>query len=193
MIRQVTLEDYEQIKSIKNEVGIDRSQLTNPDYKFRLENHGFLLFPEYELTDFTQDLHKIFLVYEEGESIVGYIRVDTEPELATEGNVQWLREDMKPYYFAHPHADLGGIAVSPSAHKKGIGSLLLKAVERELRKDNAPYLFSFIVTSPIKNTPSILFHKKNGFEQIAVINSPENFGLNNYQSFLYAKKLNKKY
>lgn len=189
MIRHASPQDFEAVKSIKQSLGIKREQLQDEEYKFSLQKSGFLLFPDLDRPDFEKDLKKLFLVYEEESTVVGYVRIDTKQEMDQGHSPLWFREDLKSTYFSHPHADIGGIAVSPAASHKGVGTALLKAVEKELKKQNVPYIFSFVVFSPITNIPSILFHEKHGFERIALTHYPKLFGMKNYQSILYGKKL----
>lgn len=189
MIRRATAQDYEAIKSLKQVLGIQREKLRDQQYKFLLQKKGFLLFPDLEKSDFERDLKKFFLVYEINNVVAGYIVIGTEQEMKEESSAYWLNENFKSTYFAHPHADINVIVVSPDANHKGVGTALLKAVEQEIRKQNIPYLFSLVVLSPLTNVPSLLFHEKHGFDRIAITSYPELFGIKNYQSILYGKKL----
>lgn len=189
MIRQATKQDFEEIYKIRQSLGLKRENLTDTEYRRSIEKNGFLLFSELERTEFENDLEKIFLVAEEEGKIVGYIRIDTEQELKDESHATWIRADVKPFYSSHPHADIGGIAVLPGNSHKGIGSCLLEAAEDEVRKKGVAYLFSFVVSAPIINKASIVFHEKHGFERIAIISVEELFELKNYESILYGKRV----
>lgn len=189
MIRQVTAQDYQAIRDIKRELGIDRSRLQHADYRLSLQKNGFLLFPDLEWTEYERDISKLFLGYEVDGTVVGYIRIDTEQEIRSAQSASWFREDLQPVYFARPHADIGAIAVSPKAGHRGVGATLLSRAEEELRRQGVLYLFSLVVASPITNVPSLLFHEKHGFGRVAFTSHHELFGLKNYQSILYGKKL----
>ena len=190
MIRQAQIEDYEVIKKIKCSLGIDRSKLDNREYRVSLQKNGFVLFPDLEKSDFEQDLQKIFLVYEQENEIIGYIKIDTEPEMTKEAKPIWFQEDMEPLYFSSPHAVIAPIAVSPAAKHKGVGTALLQeAIKRIKQRKDVIYLFSFIVLFPITNTSSMLFHEKCGFDRIAATSYLDVYELKPYQSVLYGKRL----
>jgi ribosomal protein S18 acetylase RimI-like enzyme len=190
MIRQAQIEDYEPIKKIKHSVGIDRSKLDNREYRVSLQKGGFLLFANLEKRDFEKDLRKIFLVYEQEGEIIGYVRIDTEPEVEKDGDPIWFQQDLEPVYLSYPHANIGGIAVSPATKQKGIGTALLQeAIKRIKQREMVSYLFSAVVFSPITNLPSILFHEKSGFDRVAFVNFQNLYNLENYQCVLYGKKM----
>ena len=193
MIRQAQVEDYEAIKEMKSSLGIDRSQLDKREYSVSLQKKGFLLFPYLEKSQFEDYLRKLFLVYEDKNNVIGYIVVDSEQELEMKkgsNNLVWFRKDIEPIYFSHPHANISVIAVSPVSQYKGVGTCLLQEVAKRITQGGEiPYLFSFVVSSPITNFPSMLFHEKMGFDRIAFTYYTEIFGLKNYQSILYGKEL----
>jgi GNAT superfamily N-acetyltransferase len=193
MIRPGRVDDYEAIKKLVCSVGIDRNQLDNRAYRVLLQKRGFLLFPSLEEKAFQAYLQKLFLVYEDEGDVVGYTIIDSEQEEEMEAGSSrlfWFQKELEPIYFAHPHATIKVIAALPAPGRRGVGAALLQAaVERIKQRGAIPYLFSSVVSSPITNFPSMLFHEKMGFDRVAFTNYPEFHLLKNYQSILYGKRL----
>lgn len=193
MIRLGQADDYEAIKKIRSSVGIDHNQLDNREYRLSLQKKGFLLFPSLEESQFEAYRQNLFLVYEDEGDVIGYIVMETEQEQEMEqgsSTLIWFRKDIEPIYFSHPHATISVIAVSPATRHKGIGAALLQEVVKRIKqRSEISYLFSSVVSSPITNFPSIVFHEKMEFDRIAFTNYPELFLLKNYQSILYGKRL----
>lgn len=189
MIRRATIDDYAAITYLKKTLAVDVTQLENPEYRIATQKRGFLVTKDQSIEAFSKDVEKMSFVYEEGGTVVGYIRIDEEPEMRKETNAYWFKPSMEKIYFSLPHAATGGIAVLPNAAQKGIGSQLLHAAENEVKAKGIPYLFAFVVISPLTNIASILFHERNGYQRFASNTMPEMFGMKNFQSFLYGKKL----
>lgn len=139
--------------------------------------------------DFKKDLNKIHLVYDVNGKAVAFLRIDEEQEMDINTGAHWVVTDLKSVYFSKPHAGLGGISVLPEFGRTGIATNLLESTVNLLRKKDIKYLFSFVVISPITNFPSMIWHEKIGFERIAILNPDSLFGMDNYQSILYGKKL----
>jgi GNAT superfamily N-acetyltransferase len=189
MIRQATINDFADIKQIKEVLALEVTNLNNLEYKLRVQQKGFLLKSSYTEENMTQDLQKIYLAYEEGGKVIGFVRIDEEQEMSRNADAFWFRPEMKESFFIMPHADLGGISVLPEHEHQGIATKMLGVAEREVKAKGIAYLFSFVVLSPVINFPSIMFHEKNGFDRLACVNAPELFEMKNFQSFLYGKKL----
>jgi len=190
MIRQAQAEDYEAIKKIKSSLKIDHSKLDKREYRVSLQKNGFLVPSNLEKSDFEKHLQKIFLVYEQESEIIGYIKIDTEQSMTKDSKPTWFHKAMESIYFSSPHTEITPIAVSPAAKQKGVGTALLQeAIKRLQQRKEVLYVFSFIVLFPITNLPSMIFHEKSGFDRIAVTSYLDAYGLTNYQSILYAKRL----
>ena len=192
MIRQVRAEDYDDIKSIKETLLLNSSRINEPEYHVKTEQAGFFLYKKQQtVEEFTKDLQKIHLVYEENDQVKGYLRIDDSQEMEndTDVDVLWYKPEMREIYFSVPHAAMAGIGLLPEFANKGIAKELLDSAIREVRKKEIPYLFSFVAVSPMTNIASLLFHERNGFGRIACCTTSEMFGLKNYQSFLFGKKL----
>jgi ribosomal protein S18 acetylase RimI-like enzyme len=190
MIRHVAQRDYSDILLIKKKLLLDASKINEPSYRVTTEKSGFFLYKKPQSMEvFVNDLEKVYFVYEENGKVKGYVRIDKEQEMARDAYVFWFRPELKDLYFSLPHAAMAGIGLLPEIAHKGIAKELLAAATAEVKKENISYLFSFIALSPMTNIASMLFHERNGFERIATCTIPELFGLKNYQSILYGKKL----
>ncbi len=189
MIRNATRSDYFAIKHIKEVNGLIVEDLEDIDYKIRIQKSGFLLKGVYPKEQMEKDLQKIYKVYEHNKEVVAFIRVDETQEMKRESNAFWFKPELKEAFFALPHADIGGLAVLPHTTNSGIATKLLEFVIPEIARKSIPYVFSFVVLSPVTNVPSMLFHEKNGFERIAVNTVPKLFGMKMFQSILYGRKI----
>ena len=190
MIRKAIAHDYSALMHIKHTLGLEVSYLDDLDYKVKMQKAGFLLkTPSYTPEEFQIDLDKIFLVYEDNGKAVGFIRIDEIQEIDRTAKAWWNMPEIQDAYFSLPHADIGGIAVLPEVANRGVATDLLNRAIDEIRNKNIPYLFSLVVVSPITNTPSILFHEKNGFQRLALVTEPDYFEYKQYQSIIYGKSL----
>lgn len=69
---------------------------------------------------------------------------------------------------------------------KGIAQFMYKSLYEKFPQT----LFSsFIVTKPIFNQRSLIFHEKQGFKHIGTFQSPQLMDLQNYESILMFKDL----
>lgn len=186
MIRRATRDDFDQILSIRAKIGLQRDKLHSTEYIQKIEKEGFLLYPTISLEEYKKEIEKLFLVFEEGTVIEGFIHIDDHHTIACDSPVEWEKQEMKYIYFSKPHAYVSGIAVDPAYAKQGIAT---KLFNEALKYIKAPYIFSIVVTSPVKNIPSILFHGKQGFERVASIHYENRAELDNYQSIVYSKRI----
>ena len=167
---------------------LDPTRLTDPEYRVRLQARGFLLPLALSVDEFCKDAEK-YTLFEHEREVLGYMLVDDCQELSTEMDVVWLQRSSQEQYLAKPHADIRGIGVSPEAGRRGVATKLLHATEDRARARDISHLFSFVVISPVTNVPSVLFHEKNGFDRWTVLEPCSLFGIDDYQSILYAKSL----
>lgn len=189
MIRQIRVEDYEKKEALRKKLELDLSRLNNIDYRVEIQRKGFLPAVSPSKEDLEKDINKIWLVNDENGEITASLRIDEEQELMSTTIVSWLKPELKDVYFSQPHASVGFIGVDPNAQERGVGTALLKAAIEKIKAKGIDYLFSFVVLSPLTNFPSMMWHEKNGFERVAVSSPHPLFGMENYQSFLYGRKL----
>lgn len=189
MVRDIDLNDFKNILSIKSRLALDLTKLVDNNYIIDCERTGFLIPSVYSKEEFIQDLLKTFLVYVQGGKIVGYLRIDEKPELRKTTEVEWFKPEIKDVYYSYPHAEIGAVAVLKEYAGNKIASQMLIEAEREVKSKGNTYLFSLVAISPIHNHPSMKFHEKNDFERIALSKPHTLFGIENYQSVLFAKEL----
>lgn len=186
-IRRACPKDFEAIKQIIDNLTLDPQRLQDQEYKNMLESNGFLIPRKFSKEKFQ---NQKFLIYQKDNHILGFLKIENQQELPFPFLANWNKPDLKEEYFSKPHFDIGIIATAPNTQKSGIATSLLNEAINIAQNQDISYLFSFIVISPLINYPSIQFHKKNGFEKIAILKKiPFLFSLKNYQSNLYAKKL----
>jgi ribosomal protein S18 acetylase RimI-like enzyme len=199
LIRQAQIDDYIDIVCLRNALTLNISQMGNCQYRVKIQQSGFLapsvdlslnnLKPELSKEEYISDLQKIYLIYKETTKIEGYLRIDEERGLESDDQVDWIIPDMERVYFSTTPAEVGGIAVSTNQSRKRIATDMLQMAIDRLKRNNVKYLFSFVIVSPITNTASLLFHEKNGFERVGILKPCFLYGLNNFQSILYARKI----
>lgn len=188
MIRQATVDDYQSIQQIRSKIGLQREKLQEELYLQKVEKEGFLLYPTISLDEYKEEIQQLFLVFVEESIVKGFIHIDTAHAISSSSPVVWNNEEIKNIYFSNPHAYVSGIAVDPQFAHHGIATQLLQEAIKHLSQETKN-LFSIVVVSPVHNTPSIVFHGKNGFKEVGRIAYAHRADLDNYKSIVYAKKL----
>lgn len=185
MIHLSTVADLSSIQNIIDILSLDVTKSNDIQYKVNAQKNGFVIPYKLPLEEFENKENKFF-IHEESGVIDGFIWVEEKQEIGQEDYVDWFKPELKENYFSKEHRCLGKMGVLPDKWGKGIGTELLDIVIQNI---DVPYLYSFVVLSPISNMASMLFHEKNGFERVAISVSKHLFGMENYRSILYAKKL----
>ena len=138
MIRKVKPEDASGIISIYNHY------VLHTDITFETE--------EVTISEMSQRIldisgHYPYLVYEESGAILGYCYASL-----------WKKRK------AYQHSVESTVYVSPSAHSRGIGQVLMNALLEELKQ--LP-IHTIIACIALPNPPSIKLHEKLGFRQVS--------------------------
>jgi len=192
MIRRALLSDLDNVYDLYSIQSTDISQINNSEYSAQVQTNGFIvpLESKESIKDQIQN-HFLFNVYESDGEITGFIDFNKEiyfPEEAD--NIIWLDKKLKDVYF---HDDssiaLHEIVVNKEHRGKGVGRKLLENAISELSSRKYQHIFSIVALSPLTNCPSIIFHTKNKFERVCVTMPINLFGLENYQSLLFYKKI----
>jgi ribosomal protein S18 acetylase RimI-like enzyme len=194
MIRQAELADFREITQVRDSVTLDMDRLRDDvDYRVQVQQDGFLLPTGIDFDHFQADLPNYGVAENEGE-VAGYCHLSYCQGMSP-AEVSWLKPELKDVYWSvTEHAELDGIGVSPQAKRGGIASEILQAAEGRVRARNIPWLFSFVVLTPVTNFASMMFHEKNGFNRVAVLHptiyeDANGFQLDGFQSFLYGKQV----
>jgi L-amino acid N-acyltransferase YncA len=192
MIRKAVPNDLEQIYRLYQNYSLDTTKVTDSNYAANVQRDGFLIALESkkDIADRIQN-DFLFTVFEEDGKVAGFINVNKEiyfPEEAN--NIIWFDKALKKQYF---HDDtsivLHQIIVDETYKGKGIGKKLLEESIQTLRTASYKDLFSIVTLGPVTNCASILFHTKNGFGRVCVTMPIDLFGLKNYQSLLFHKRI----
>jgi len=192
MIRKALLSDLDSVYELYCSQSVDASQIRSSEYSTQIQKNGFIFPLENRETikDQIQN-HFLFKVYESDGKIIGFIDFNKEiyfPEEAN--NCIWLDKKLKDVYF---HDDssiaLHEIVINKEHRGKGIGKKLLENAIDELSTKKYQHIFSIVALSPLTNCPSIIFHTKNKFERVCATMPINLFGLENYQSLLFYKKV----
>jgi ribosomal protein S18 acetylase RimI-like enzyme len=191
MIRKARPEDLENIFAIYQKVALDRTKLQDLNYQAKIQKEGFLLGLDNKeiYGSLIKEAHS-FLVAEENGEITGYIIADHREKYYDDEYKTWFDPEAKNLYYNDPCSmSIAAIAVSPGCSQRGIATALLKELENKLKSENFKYLYSIATLAPVTNSPSIIFHTKNGFKRIAMGKPRTLFNLDSYSGVLFYKAL----
>lgn len=188
MIRQARITDFDAVVHIRESTALEIDRLGDADYRVEIQRSGFLLPTGLSIEDFEKNLQDYIVAELEGR-VAGYLRLTEEHDISPDTEAFWLRPDLKDVYYSSPHAYIYGIGVLSDVKGHGVAREMLQVAEQRVRARNIPWLFSVIVTSPVTNIASLLFHEKNGFERVALPGVTKEAGLDGFQNLVYAKSL----
>ncbi len=145
--------------------------LNNEETNEKLDQFGFVIgnHQNIVLQNWIQNpQNQIFIALEspnqETQKIVGFVLVIKTTEIIQEvqnygKEVNFFNEEVKKNFTGQDFAYLLQVGVKPAYQKQGIGSLLMKSLQKEF---DIP-IISFVMISPLINRPSVYLHLKNGF------------------------------
>lgn len=125
--------------------------------------------------------------------VVGIIRIDKADSDWQDGHssLGWNNcPQLEAVYNQEAYVEFGVILIDDSFAHQGVGSALFKRAKQILAERGHKHLFSFVVSNPIWNEPSMRFHKKQGFQHVATFHAPLAFGMPDYQSHMFHLDLN---
>lgn len=193
MIRTAKKADIGNLESIYNKIKLDRAKLNNPAYEAEVQKKGFLLGTDAPHSLDEELLHAYSLLVKEHEGkIIGYLIADhrDEQKFYDDKYKTWFDLTLKQAYYNDPHGmTIATIATDSDYMRKGVATELLRRLEEKLMKDSFRFLFSIVTLTPLTNTPSIIWHTKNGFRRLAMGRPRKLFQLDNYSAMLLYKKL----
>jgi len=192
VIRKANQADLDQIWKLHADYILDVNRVAEPEYGAEVQSRGFIV-SESTKDDIAERIDKsvIFNVYEENGRILGLIDINKElyfPEDAE--NIIWTSDELKHSYF---HRDdsivLHYIAVDKDYSGMGISKKLFVDAIKQLAVAGFKDLFSIVTTGPLTNCPSVIWHTKVGFDRACVTMPIDLFGLKNYTSLLFHRKI----
>ena len=189
MIRPATLTDYEAIAGIRQSLALDTTKLGDSVYVEQVQQDGFLVAVDINPETFAENVANYIVGETDDGKIGGFLRLDNEQEMAHDEVPDWYNPYMAAVYWSLPHANIGKIAVLPSATRQGLGTQMLARAEQLTREKQIPWLFAYVAYKPITNYASMGFHERNGFHQLALEQPQSAYNMQDYQGMLYDKKL----
>lgn len=177
--------DFGQVIEIQKQSLLDFSKISDLNYITKIQNNGFFIAP-FTLDELIEDKNKILLGIKEKNEVLAFIWVS---EYINNRDYLWFDEKIKEKIFDKKIFKLKAIGVIKSKQGQGLASELLKNINLLLNNKSIKYLVGSIAINPIKNLASINFHKKNGFEEVAISPKHEYFEFKDYQCSLFARKL----
>lgn len=185
---KTTEKDYEEILKLYSGYQINTDKQENQKYLDKMQHTGFLVgnplsYEKVQSAPFT-------ITAKAEDNVAGFVRLDKmSKDLGNHGfALQWLGDGVVWDLFTNEQGyELGLILVDQDQKGKGVAKALLTQAEKFVEQDS-PHLFSWTVSRP-QNLPSIRFHQNNGFFKIAVYSTKEAWGIKNYESILFYKKL----
>lgn len=161
-----TLEDVPGILQVLKENLLSHKENTP---KEELETNGFIVFgfTKEELETFVLDPNYVVLVLKEGINTIGYImgypyyyeHANYTYKEAPTLEIQNILNSQKILYYRH---------LAKKKDKQGVGSILLKTLEEQMKQQDYQYLLCHVALAPLQNKASIAFHHKMGYQQVAV-------------------------
>jgi predicted GNAT superfamily acetyltransferase len=179
------------IKKIYEFFKLDVSRVGDPNYCNMVQQRGFTVSTG-SSDDLGERLNSSTLLNVAKNNrgmIIGYIDISKEeyfPESADD--MIWLSKTAKQKYY-HSDKAITLHHIASSSQNKGTATKLYYDAENRLKNSGYKYIFSIVTTSPLTNLPSIAWHTKNGFKRVCTHPPINLFGLKNYQSVLFCKKI----
>lgn len=192
-IRDAKESDLSQLQDLHTKLQLDLSKLGETTYDTEVQKKGFMLGTD-GVHDMAEELSKAykFLVAEDNGIILGFLIADhrKEQKFYDDEYKTWFDTKLKDFYYASEKGmTVATILVDPESTKKGVAGALLEELEKDLKSNSFEYLFSIVVVAPVTNTPSIIWHTKQGFKRLAMGRPRRLFELDNFVSVLLYKKI----
>ncbi len=188
-IRTPTQEDYHKFLAIYQQFYFDPLLAKQKAYVRTMENKGFLVGRPFAFKDSLAA--KFFKCVLLNQKPVGFIRLDhLSHEMCSSAFTLKWQGNLKIWnaFCEQRGVEIGIIVVEEKYKGKGIAHVLLEEAERFARKAKYKNLFSWVVTHP-QNKPSLRFHRRNGFTEVAFYEAKKAWGIQNYASVLFWKQL----
>ncbi|MEG4489250.1 GNAT family N-acetyltransferase [Microcoleus sp. D2_18a_B4] len=177
--READREDIQAIVNIHNSHA--RGQNTSID-------RGFLLtqITEDEIFKSLNNSCRYFVAAKTAGEILGFVAI-SPPKLSEEilDKIIWKDEIFKKRVTSDRHFYLERVATKLNWMGRGVAQFMYKEIYQFFPNS---FISLFIVTQPIANTRSLMFHQKQGFEQIGTLQVDRFLDLENYECIVMFKE-----
>ncbi len=192
--REATSNDIEAIIDIHN------SNVRGQDVS---NKHGFLLAKtdEEEVVENLTRQIKYFVIANYSNEILGFLTLWPNysneilgfltlwrPKISNDflNQIIWKNDAYSNKVLEDNHTHIKTVATKPDCMGKGIAQFMYKSLYEKLPNS---FFTTFIVTKPIANERSIIFHEQQGFHHVGTIQREIFLDLKNYESVLMLKEL----
>ncbi|MEG5084165.1 GNAT family N-acetyltransferase [Microcoleus sp. AT8-B4] len=177
--READGEDIQAIANIHNSHA--RGQNTSIE-------RGFLLtqITEDEIVQSLNNSCKYFVSAKTDGEIVGFVAI-SQPKISDEilDKIIWKDEVFKKRVTSDRHFYLERVATKLDWMGRGVAQFMYNEIYQVFPTS---LISLFIVTQPIANTRSLMFHQKQGFEQIGTLQIDRFLDLENYECIVMFKE-----
>ncbi len=184
-IRTPTKTDYRDFLAIYRQYYFNPILAKQKAYIRTMENKGFLVGKPLTFKD--SQAAKFFKCILLDQKVVGFIRLDQLPHkmCSSTFTLKW-QGSLKVWsaFCEQKGIEIGIIVVKEGYKRKGIARTLLDEAEKFAKKAKYENLFSWVVIHP-RNKPSLRFHQKNGFTEVALYKTKKAWGIQDYASVLF--------
>ena len=118
--------------------------------------------------------------------ILGFVAI-SQPKISDEmlNKIIWKNEAFKKKVTSDRHFYLERVATKLDCMGRGVAQFMYKEIYQVFPNS---LIYLFIVTHPIANNRSLMFHQKQGFEEIGTLQIDLFLDLQNYESILLFKE-----
>jgi len=179
IFREADRDDIQAIVNIHNSHA--RSQNTSID-------RGFLLtqITEDEIVKSLNNSCRYFVAAKADGEILGFVAI-SQPKISDEilDKIIWKNEAFKKRVTSDRHFYLERVATKLDWMGRGVAQFMYKEIYQVFPSS---FISLFIVTHPIANSRSLMFHQKQGFEQIGTLQIDLFLDLENYECIVMFKE-----
>lgn len=151
-------------------------------------DRGFLLtkITEDEILKSLNHSGRYFVAAKTNGEIIGFVAI-SQPKISDEmlNKIIWKDEIFKKKVTSERHFYIQIVATKPDYMSRGVAQFMYESLYKKLPTS---FISVFIVTKPIANNRSLMFHQKQDFEQIGSLQVDQLLDLQNYESILMFKE-----
>ncbi|MEA5499727.1 GNAT family N-acetyltransferase [Limnoraphis robusta] len=178
--REATPQDWQKIMGIHN---------SNVREQNASNCHGFLLAKttEEEIIENINNQTLYFVAANISDEIFGFLAL-SKPKISNEffNQIIWKDDSCQNKILSDRHFYIKIVATHPNHQSKGVAQFMYKSLYESFPNS---FFSTFIVSKPIFNHRSILFHEKQGFYLVGTLKRSSFLDLKNYESVLMVKEI----